>query len=189
MRYWGKWISSASWCMARRMLRTWVLWLARLKHPMETITLQFLVGVSKSISTLALSGLWSVNMCSKIVFFSLGMGWFWDAEVAFGCLPGVIFTTVGYAGGTTEAPSYYKYAYYKHHLLFVPFFNNKPSQDGRPYRMCTSHFRPWEDWISRHPQCFLAKPWLHSKDISVRMNFGQCISDIFFWYILNYSSL
>jgi len=28
--------------------------------------------------------------------------------VAFGCLPGVIFTTVGYAGGTTEAPSYYK---------------------------------------------------------------------------------
>ena len=29
--------------------------------------------------------------------------------MAFGCLPGVILTAVGYAGGTTERPSYYKY--------------------------------------------------------------------------------
>ena len=51
----------------------------------------------------------------------------------------------------------------KHHLCPLFFIvNMKPSQDGRPYGMCTSHFRPWEDWISRHPQCFLAKPWLHS---------------------------
>jgi len=28
--------------------------------------------------------------------------------VAFGCLPGVVLTAVGYAGGTTERPSYYK---------------------------------------------------------------------------------
>jgi len=28
--------------------------------------------------------------------------------VAFGCLPGVVITAVGYAGGTTERPSYYK---------------------------------------------------------------------------------
>lgn len=28
--------------------------------------------------------------------------------MAFGCLPGVILTAVGYAGGSTEGPSYYK---------------------------------------------------------------------------------
>ena len=42
--------------------------------------------------------------------------------MAFGCLPGVIFTTVGYAGGTTEAPSYYKYAT---STIFCPFFSHQ----------------------------------------------------------------
>jgi len=36
--------------------------------------------------------------------------------VVFGCLPGVVLTAVGYAGGTTERPSYYKY----HHSVFIP---------------------------------------------------------------------
>ncbi|WP_439332864.1 peptide-methionine (S)-S-oxide reductase MsrA [Tetzosporium hominis] len=37
---------------------------------------------------------------------TLGMGCFWGPEAQFGALPGVIRTRVGYAGGTTEHPTY-----------------------------------------------------------------------------------
>ncbi|MFF2092801.1 peptide-methionine (S)-S-oxide reductase MsrA [Paenibacillus sp. NPDC058174] len=37
---------------------------------------------------------------------TLGMGCFWSPEALFGHLPGVIRTAVGYAGGTTPAPTY-----------------------------------------------------------------------------------
>jgi peptide-methionine (S)-S-oxide reductase len=37
---------------------------------------------------------------------SFAMGCFWGPDGLFGVLPGVIRTRVGYAGGTTEAPSY-----------------------------------------------------------------------------------
>lgn len=37
---------------------------------------------------------------------TLGMGCFWSPEALFGSLPGVARTRVGYAGGTTERPTY-----------------------------------------------------------------------------------
>ncbi len=37
---------------------------------------------------------------------TFGMGCFWGPEARFGSLPGVIRTRVGYAGGTTESPTY-----------------------------------------------------------------------------------
>ncbi|MNS24739.1 Peptide methionine sulfoxide reductase MsrA [compost metagenome] len=37
---------------------------------------------------------------------TLGMGCFWSPEALFGHFPGVIRTKVGYAGGTTDQPSY-----------------------------------------------------------------------------------
>ncbi|WP_426446170.1 peptide-methionine (S)-S-oxide reductase MsrA [Paenibacillus sp. S-38] len=37
---------------------------------------------------------------------TLGMGCFWSPDALFGQLPGVLRTRVGYAGGTTDTPSY-----------------------------------------------------------------------------------
>ncbi|MCS7459171.1 peptide-methionine (S)-S-oxide reductase MsrA [Paenibacillus doosanensis] len=37
---------------------------------------------------------------------TLGMGCFWSPEALFGHLPGVVSTRVGYAGGTTDQPTY-----------------------------------------------------------------------------------
>jgi peptide-methionine (S)-S-oxide reductase len=34
------------------------------------------------------------------------LGSFWRSEAAFGCLPGVIRTSVGYAGGSKANPEY-----------------------------------------------------------------------------------
>jgi peptide-methionine (S)-S-oxide reductase len=36
-----------------------------------------------------------------------GLGCFWDPEARFGALDGVVRTLVGYAGGTTSAPTYH----------------------------------------------------------------------------------
>lgn len=43
---------------------------------------------------------------SRLETATFGMGCFWGHEARFGSLPGVIRTRVGYAGGTTEAPTY-----------------------------------------------------------------------------------
>ncbi|WP_241158349.1 peptide-methionine (S)-S-oxide reductase MsrA [Cohnella candidum] len=37
---------------------------------------------------------------------TLGLGCFWSPEALFGSMSGVVATRVGYAGGTTESPSY-----------------------------------------------------------------------------------
>ncbi|SFE89052.1 peptide-methionine (S)-S-oxide reductase [Paenibacillus catalpae] len=37
---------------------------------------------------------------------TLGMGCYWSPEALFGAVPGVIRTRVGFAGGTSEAPTY-----------------------------------------------------------------------------------
>jgi len=39
---------------------------------------------------------------------TFGMGWFWGSESTFGSQPGVVLTTVGYAGGQSARPTYYK---------------------------------------------------------------------------------
>lgn len=41
---------------------------------------------------------------------AFGMGCFWGAEVLYGALPGVGRTSVGYAGGTGDDPTYYDIA-------------------------------------------------------------------------------
>lgn len=43
---------------------------------------------------------------AKLSTITLGMGCFWSPEALFGSLPGVVRTRVGYAGGTTEHPTY-----------------------------------------------------------------------------------
>ena len=47
----------------------------------------------------------SMSKLSRAMF---GLGWFWDVESQFGCQPGVVITRVGYAGGDTQSPTYYK---------------------------------------------------------------------------------
>jgi len=37
---------------------------------------------------------------------TFGMSWFWFPEAQFGCVPGVIRTRVGYAGGVSTNPTY-----------------------------------------------------------------------------------
>jgi len=43
---------------------------------------------------------------SKLETATFGMGCFWSPEARFGGIPGVIRTRVGYAGGTTQTPTY-----------------------------------------------------------------------------------
>lgn len=40
----------------------------------------------------------------RVAVFALGS--FWRSEAVFGCLPGVVRTTVGYAGGSKPNPEY-----------------------------------------------------------------------------------
>ncbi|MBA9077796.1 peptide-methionine (S)-S-oxide reductase MsrA [Rufibacter quisquiliarum] len=47
-----------------------------------------------------------LNPSAATQTFTLAMGCFWGAESLFGALEGVIRTKVGYAGGTTPAPTY-----------------------------------------------------------------------------------
>lgn len=46
-----------------------------------------------------------INQKLSIAVFALG--WFWGPDAQFGSIKGVVSTRVGYAGGTTNNPSYY----------------------------------------------------------------------------------
>ncbi|MBM7567059.1 peptide-methionine (S)-S-oxide reductase MsrA [Paenibacillus sacheonensis] len=43
---------------------------------------------------------------SSLHTITLGMGCYWSPEALFGAMPGIIRTRVGFAGGTTDEPSY-----------------------------------------------------------------------------------
>ena len=105
--------------MGKRKFQNWAFYLTTLRHLKESIILLYWVSVQRQ------------NFCSGSLLCSIfwfkfipfpGMGWFWDSEVAFGCLPGVVLTAVGYAGGTTERPSYYKY----HNSDFIKTMDGHP---------------------------------------------------------------
>jgi len=44
---------------------------------------------------------------TKIETATFAMGWFWGSDALYGSLEGVISTQVGYAGGSTEKPTYH----------------------------------------------------------------------------------
>ncbi|MDV6378317.1 peptide-methionine (S)-S-oxide reductase [Sporosarcina sp. GW1-11] len=86
----------------------------------------------------------------KLETATFGMGCFWGPEARFGSLPGVIRTRVGYAGGTTEAPTYKTIGYHTEtveidfdpdiirfeEILFHFWRNHYPNRDqykGRQY--------------------------------------------------------
>jgi peptide-methionine (S)-S-oxide reductase len=49
------------------------------------------------------------------------LGSFWRSEAAFGCLPGVIRTSVGYAGGSKANPEYRNLADHAECVKVPPF--------------------------------------------------------------------
>lgn len=51
-----------------------------------------------------ITGPWEEGQCSLIV----GIGCFWGAEKLYWNVPGVLSTSVGYAGGATPNPTYYE---------------------------------------------------------------------------------
>lgn len=53
---------------------------------------------------LNISPVHSLGVAFKTATF--GMGCFWGAESLYGATTGVLRTTVGYAGGTKEGPTY-----------------------------------------------------------------------------------
>jgi len=46
------------------------------------------------------------NAPNNIKTATFAMGCFWGPDARFGCMPGVVRTRVGYAGGSTENPTY-----------------------------------------------------------------------------------
>jgi len=52
------------------------------------------------------------NVPAKIETATFALGWFWGPDSWFGSINGVIRTRVGYAGGTTDNPTYYNIGNY-----------------------------------------------------------------------------
>lgn len=59
----------------------------------------------------------------QVAVFALGS--FWRSEAVFGCLPGVVHTTVGYAGGSKSNPEYRSLGDHAE-CVKVPSFSNFP---------------------------------------------------------------
>ena len=53
---------------------------------------------------------WEPSVVTKKA--TVAMGCFWGTEARYGVEPGVIHTKVGYIGGTTDNPTYYKISNY-----------------------------------------------------------------------------
>ncbi|XP_076920803.1 peptide methionine sulfoxide reductase A5-like [Bidens hawaiensis] len=64
----------------------------------------FIIIIIFSSSSDVTLGIRFPNPISQVAVFSLGS--FWRAESVFGCLDGVVRTTVGYAGGSKSNPEY-----------------------------------------------------------------------------------
>ena len=73
-----------------------------LAHIMLIIDESFCIRIPGRITETARDPPDSQNL--KIAVFALGS--FWRSEAVFGCLPGVVRTTVGYAGGSKTNPEY-----------------------------------------------------------------------------------
>jgi len=59
----------------------------------------------------------------QVAVFALGS--FWRSEAVYGCLPGVVRTTVGYAGGSKSNPEYRSLGDHAESVK-VPNFSNFP---------------------------------------------------------------
>lgn len=103
---------------------------------------------------------YDIHQNTNIEILTLGMGCFWTPESRFGGIPGVIRTRVGFAGGTTAAPTYRNMGDYTEtievefdpavvaleELLRVFWRNHYPNRDeyrGRQY-ISLLHYRSEE---------------------------------------------
>ena len=74
---------------------------------------------------------------SKLSRATFGLGWFWDVESQFGAQPGVIITRVGYAGGDTQSPTYYRLG--DHTEVVDVFFDPEVTSYESLLSHCFSH--------------------------------------------------
>ncbi|KAL5282344.1 hypothetical protein ACFFRR_005486 [Megaselia abdita] len=63
------------------------------------------------------------NVNEKFETITFGMGCFWGAESLFGATEGVLRTTVGYSGGTSDKPKYTNLYEYMTNMNYYKFIN------------------------------------------------------------------
>jgi len=77
-----------------------------MKKNLVTIVIILLIGVGVMANTESIPEI-DINIPDTLETASFGLGCFWGAEASFGAVKGVYRTRVGYAGGTTDNPTYY----------------------------------------------------------------------------------